>query len=199
MEVTKLTRERILAEARVLLNEEGLEGLTLRKLATRLQVRAPSLYWHFADKAALMSALLESLFYSVLDAVPGHRQWQAWMRDFGLAVWRGESSARDFGHLVTTATQSAEQLDRIDARIRQALCHLDLPEPDAMRLQSSIQALVTGWAAFASAPYGALLGRLIDFDAQVRQDVEALIAAEEARRTSCKTVGAGATTPAHRT
>ena len=177
-----LTRERIIAEARTLLNEEGIDALNVRNLAGRLGIKAPSLYWHFPDKAALMSALLESLFYSVLDTLPRHRQWQTWMRDFGLAIWRSENSARDFGRLVTTAHQSVEQVDRIAERIRKDLRGLDLPEEDAMRLQSSIQALVTGWAAFAGAPYGRFLARTIDFEAQVRRDIEALIAAEEARQ-----------------
>jgi TetR/AcrR family transcriptional regulator, tetracycline repressor protein len=184
MEAGTLTRERIVVEAKTLLNEEGLDALNVRNLAGRLGIQAPSLYWHFPDKAALMSALLESLFYSVLDAVPYHQEWQAWMRDFGLAMWRSENSARDFGRLVTTTNQSVEQIDRITERIQRAVRGLNLPEADAMRLQSSIQALVTARAAFAGAPYGDILGRTIDFDAQVVQDIDSLIAAEQSRQLS---------------
>jgi AcrR family transcriptional regulator len=48
----------ILAEARVLVEEEGLEALSMRRLATRLGVRAPSLYKHLADKQALLDGLI---------------------------------------------------------------------------------------------------------------------------------------------
>jgi AcrR family transcriptional regulator len=48
----------IVAEARVLVEEEGLEALSMRRLATRLGVRAPSLYKHVADKQALLDALI---------------------------------------------------------------------------------------------------------------------------------------------
>lgn len=44
--------------ARALLEENGLDGLSTRRLADRLGIRAPSLYSHFADKQALENALI---------------------------------------------------------------------------------------------------------------------------------------------
>jgi AcrR family transcriptional regulator len=43
----------IVEEARALLESEGAEGLTMRRLAERLGIRAPSLYKHFPDKQAV--------------------------------------------------------------------------------------------------------------------------------------------------
>ena len=40
-----------------LLNEVGLEGLTLRAIAAELNVKAPALYWHFKDKQALLDEM----------------------------------------------------------------------------------------------------------------------------------------------
>lgn len=40
-----------------LLNEVGLEGLTLRAIAKELDVKAPALYWHFKDKQALLDEM----------------------------------------------------------------------------------------------------------------------------------------------
>jgi len=40
-----LTRERLVGAALDLIGEEGLEGLSMRALADRLQVKAASLYW----------------------------------------------------------------------------------------------------------------------------------------------------------
>lgn len=40
-----------------LLNEVGLEGLTLRAIAAELDVKAPALYWHFKDKQALLDEM----------------------------------------------------------------------------------------------------------------------------------------------
>ncbi len=49
----------IVGAAWQLLEAEGAEALTMRRLADRLGMRAPSLYKHLADKAALEAALIE--------------------------------------------------------------------------------------------------------------------------------------------
>ncbi|MBG0826398.1 TetR/AcrR family transcriptional regulator [Planomonospora sp. ID67723] len=49
----------IASAARELLEEEGRDALTMRALADRLGIRAPSLYKHFPDKAAVEAALIE--------------------------------------------------------------------------------------------------------------------------------------------
>ena len=52
----------IVTAARELLDEEGLEALSMRRLAERLGIRAPSLYKHFPSKEALESALISEGF-----------------------------------------------------------------------------------------------------------------------------------------
>jgi AcrR family transcriptional regulator len=54
--LTERARE-IVAAALELLETEGADALTMRRLAQRLGIRAPSLYKHFEDKAALEAAL----------------------------------------------------------------------------------------------------------------------------------------------
>jgi AcrR family transcriptional regulator len=48
----------IVTVARQLLEDEGMESFSMRKLADRLGVRAPVIYKHFASKAALVAALI---------------------------------------------------------------------------------------------------------------------------------------------
>jgi len=50
-------RAATLSAARDLIKEEGYEGLTLRKLAQRMQCSPMALYTYFADKQALLTAL----------------------------------------------------------------------------------------------------------------------------------------------
>lgn len=49
----------IVSAARVLLEEHGFDDLTMRSLADQVDMRAPSLYKHFASKSALRVALVE--------------------------------------------------------------------------------------------------------------------------------------------
>jgi len=48
----------IVVAAREMLDEHGAEALTMRRLAERLGIRAPSLYKHLPDKAALEAAVI---------------------------------------------------------------------------------------------------------------------------------------------
>ncbi|MCX4818908.1 TetR/AcrR family transcriptional regulator C-terminal domain-containing protein [Streptomyces sp. NBC_01142] len=57
MATERLDRTRVARTALRLLNEVGLEGLTLRAIARELDVKAPALYWHFKDKQALLDEM----------------------------------------------------------------------------------------------------------------------------------------------
>jgi AcrR family transcriptional regulator len=52
----------IVAAARDLLEKEGYDALSMRRLGERLGIRAPSLYKHFPDKRALETALIATGF-----------------------------------------------------------------------------------------------------------------------------------------
>jgi AcrR family transcriptional regulator len=60
-ELSPRARE-IAAAALVLLEEEGPDGLSMRRLAERLGIRAPSIYKHLPDKQALESAIVSAGF-----------------------------------------------------------------------------------------------------------------------------------------
>jgi TetR/AcrR family transcriptional regulator, tetracycline repressor protein len=57
-----LDRERVADTALRLLNEVGLDGLTLRAIAKELDVKAPALYWHFKDKQALLDEMATRMY-----------------------------------------------------------------------------------------------------------------------------------------
>jgi AcrR family transcriptional regulator len=59
VEAAKSARAReVVAAARQLLEAEGPEALTMRRLAERLGIKAPSLYKHLPDKTALEAAII---------------------------------------------------------------------------------------------------------------------------------------------
>ncbi|MGV9313086.1 TetR/AcrR family transcriptional regulator [Streptomyces sp. NPDC003691] len=57
-----LTLDRIAAAAVVLLDEQGIDRLTMRRLAERLDVVAPSLYWHIDNKDNVIDLALDAVF-----------------------------------------------------------------------------------------------------------------------------------------
>ena len=70
-------REEILAGATELLEETGSEdAVTLRAVARRVGISAPSIYAHFPDREAIVDAIVDSAFddfntaiYSAIDGV----------------------------------------------------------------------------------------------------------------------------------
>jgi AcrR family transcriptional regulator len=83
-----LTRQRIAQEAVALLDEAGMEGLSMRKLGARLGVEAMSLYHHVRNKAdlldALHGALLENMV-SELASRPPAASWETAARGMTMA------------------------------------------------------------------------------------------------------------------
>ncbi|MDQ3337330.1 MAG: TetR/AcrR family transcriptional regulator C-terminal domain-containing protein [Myxococcota bacterium] len=81
-----LTREKILDAALELLDRDGLEGLSMRKLGAAVGVEAMSLYNHVANKDALLDGIHERI---LLSLEPGTaRTWQSFIRNQALALHR---------------------------------------------------------------------------------------------------------------
>jgi TetR/AcrR family tetracycline transcriptional repressor len=68
--MAQLRRADVLRGARAVLAAEGLDGLTMRKLGALLNVQAGGLYWHFANKQALLEALGEEVVAGVGAGLP---------------------------------------------------------------------------------------------------------------------------------
>jgi TetR/AcrR family tetracycline transcriptional repressor len=69
-----LSRGRLVSEALALVQEEGLDALSMRGLADRLNVKAASLYWHVRDRRELLELLAESILGRV--AASGAGAWR---------------------------------------------------------------------------------------------------------------------------
>jgi AcrR family transcriptional regulator len=57
-----LSREQIVAEAVRLLDADGLDALSMRKLGTRLGAGATSLYWHVGSKEQLLELVADEVY-----------------------------------------------------------------------------------------------------------------------------------------
>jgi TetR/AcrR family tetracycline transcriptional repressor len=71
-----LTREAVLAIARVALAEDGVDGLSMRRLARRLGVAPNALYSHVAGRDDLVDALLDDTLSQVEAPDPRRGDWR---------------------------------------------------------------------------------------------------------------------------
>ncbi|WP_051802879.1 TetR/AcrR family transcriptional regulator C-terminal domain-containing protein [Actinocatenispora sera] len=71
----------IVRAALALLKEEGLAGVTFRKLSASLEVKAPAIYWRFRDKRELLDAVADALLRETLGEprpMPAGSDWRRW-------------------------------------------------------------------------------------------------------------------------
>ena len=89
-----ITRERLVEAALALIDEEGLEGLSMRALADRLQVKAASLYWHVRDRGEVLELLAEAILASVQRTRP-RETWRETVVAISGALGRAVSAHKD--------------------------------------------------------------------------------------------------------
>jgi AcrR family transcriptional regulator len=77
----KLSREAIVDSAIALADAEGLEAVTIRRLAIEHRVTPMALYWHFKDKERLLDGIAERLYAEVvLPPADAGGPWSARLR-----------------------------------------------------------------------------------------------------------------------
>ncbi len=87
-----LSKERVLRGAIVVADQGGIGALTMRKLADQLGVEAMSLYYHVANKEALLDGVVDTLIHEIEDEMGGFTppsalsDWQTEMRTMILAA-----------------------------------------------------------------------------------------------------------------
>jgi TetR/AcrR family tetracycline transcriptional repressor len=82
-----ISRESVAAVALRLLDDEGVDALSIERIATELGVRGPSLYHHFADKSEILSEVAR-LVLGDLDLDRPTDDWKEWMVEATLTFFR---------------------------------------------------------------------------------------------------------------
>jgi AcrR family transcriptional regulator len=78
-----LTRERIIAAAATLIDAEGLEAVSTRRLAAELGVQGPSLYHHFGNKEEILDAVANEIAAQVDVSGFGGNDWRVALYQWG--------------------------------------------------------------------------------------------------------------------
>jgi TetR/AcrR family transcriptional regulator, tetracycline repressor protein len=93
-----LTKTAIVQAALDLLDEAGMDGLTVRALAARLGVQAPALYWHVRSKQALLDEMATQIWRQigeVMAGLPADLPWREVMATYAATVRKELLGHRD--------------------------------------------------------------------------------------------------------
>ncbi|MER8199721.1 TetR/AcrR family transcriptional regulator C-terminal domain-containing protein [Streptomyces microflavus] len=77
-----LSRSVIVSEAILMLDAEGVEAVSMRKLGARLDAAATSLYRHVALKSELMELAVDEVLAEVAQPTADHPDWRAALTEF---------------------------------------------------------------------------------------------------------------------
>ncbi|MGX7895935.1 TetR/AcrR family transcriptional regulator C-terminal domain-containing protein [Tsuneonella sp. HG222] len=104
-----LTVDKIVEEAWLLVDREGIARLSTRNLAAALDVKSPALYWHVRNKRQLMGLMIERALFGSLAKVPQDLPWWEWLREVARRQRRTLLSHRDSG-LIASQSSPTEKL-----------------------------------------------------------------------------------------
>lgn len=171
----ELTRSRIVAAAWALAQEHGLSGFTLRQVARRVGMQAPSLYTHFDSRNAIIDAMFAQAWRECEEAmdahVPAQRSEDAreWLRsvartyfDFCVSdpVRNQLMNARAVPDFVPSAEAYAPAVEVLDRLKAQAAVYGMTRDEDIDLYTALIGGLVD--AQLANDPGGDRWARLLD-------------------------------------
>lgn len=141
-----VTRGQIVAAALDLLDEAGLDGLTLRQLAGRLGIRAPTLYWHVRDKRELLDLLAAAILDEALAAwrepQPGQPWWE-WLGARARVMRAALLAHRDSARIVAGNRPPESSLPGIERQL-QALGGAGFTPRDGLLALLALNAYVIG-------------------------------------------------------
>ncbi|MEU6278451.1 TetR/AcrR family transcriptional regulator C-terminal domain-containing protein [Streptomyces populi] len=114
----RLDKKQVVGTALRLLNETGLDGLTLRAIAKELNVQAPALYWHFKNKQELLDEMATEMYRRMVDtpAAAAGADWRerllAANRGLRAALLGYRDGAKVFSGSRFTGTLHAVEMER---------------------------------------------------------------------------------------
>jgi TetR/AcrR family tetracycline transcriptional repressor len=120
----KINRDMVTRAGLKLLNEIGLEQLTLRRLGVELNVQAATIYWHFKSKEELLDEMATTVLTEGAGNLLPRRNsadWRVWAATFGEGLRKTLLAYRDGARMVggtrLTNTEPLKTTEKIGAAI----------------------------------------------------------------------------------
>ncbi|WP_040477663.1 TetR/AcrR family transcriptional regulator C-terminal domain-containing protein [Longispora albida] len=151
-----MDRPTVVRTALKLLDETGLDGLTLRRIATELDVKAPALYWHFASKQALLDEMATTVLAdAVAELAPtGPVTWPGWLATYGRGLRRMLLRYRDGARMFSGTHLNDDTLYASMEGVLRALTEAGAPLRDAVWGPMAVYSYVIGFVIEEQATAG---------------------------------------------
>jgi len=98
-----IEKNQIVQKALDILNRDGLEGVTLRRLAGELKIKAASIYWHIPNKSELLDEMANQILvkqFNLCDFQNDEREWDEWLNTLAHELRAAMLAYRDGARVV---------------------------------------------------------------------------------------------------
>jgi AcrR family transcriptional regulator len=143
-----LTRRRIIEAAIRIIDAEGLDALSMRRLGQELGAGATSIYWHVANKDQLLDLVLDEIMGEVASEVRGAGGWCERLTDAARAVrrvlGRHPNASVLLGERPTIGPNALDALELVLSELAAA----GFDRRSAMLTVNTVVNFAAGWAVF---------------------------------------------------
>ncbi|MEV0340619.1 TetR/AcrR family transcriptional regulator [Nocardia sp. NPDC050713] len=170
-----MDRAQIVAAALEILDSEGLDALSMRKIGAKLNAGATSLYWYVANKDELLELVLDE-FWGMLHAPESEQaSWREVLTTFAYSL-RGSMRAHPWiaglvGHIPSIGPNAM----RVSDRLRRAFTEAGFQGVDIYRASGTVMSFVLG-QVLPEIAYAKTYGE--DYDAESVSQVMSKVAGD---------------------
>ncbi|WP_194818016.1 TetR/AcrR family transcriptional regulator [Nocardia sp. XZ_19_385] len=139
-----LDRDQIVRAAVEILDAEGTQALSMRKLGAKLGAGATSLYWYVANKDQLMELVLDEVWGMVETPEPDESSWRELLTTFGYNL-RGTLYAHPWStELIGGFPSLGPNAFRLNDRLRRAFIQAGFSGIDIYMASGTVMCYVLG-------------------------------------------------------
>jgi AcrR family transcriptional regulator len=140
-----ISKRLVFAAALQIIDEEGLDGLSTRRLASVLHVSGPALYHHFASKDDIIAGAVELALENVRVPARSGADWREWLFRNAQLFRQGLLAHPNLLPALVDRRLPRIGLSRIDEAIRR-LNELGLPSHATLAIVDALEAFAIGTA-----------------------------------------------------
>jgi AcrR family transcriptional regulator len=142
--VKGLTREVLIEAGLKLLDEVGLEGLTVRRLAAELGVQSPALYWHIRTKQELLDGMANAIIVRAGMGPPRPGEpWQEWLARRARSYRASLLASRDGARVVSGAVRGGDSVRHFEQELA-AMVERGFTPVQALRTITALSHYING-------------------------------------------------------
>jgi len=134
-----------------IIDADGIEAVSIERIAREVGVKGPTLYHHFSDKAEILSEVARMVL-GQLDVDPEITDWQEWMVEMARAFYRRLQAHPNAIVVLIEALPDTEALLGLEHAAR-LLTEAGVDERVQLLLMEGTEKITWGWAMHRAATF----------------------------------------------